>query len=111
MDENVNEKDYGEYPTLSIGSGLYKTNLTEKFKKRKQWATPDPKKIFSVIPGTIVDVFVKPGQVVQQGETLLILEAMKMQNQIAMPFDGKIRKVYVKPEEIISKDYLMIEIA
>ena len=108
--ENVNEKDYGEYPTLSIGSGLYKTEITEKFKNRKKWAAPDPKKIFSVIPGTIVDVFVKPGQEVKKGETLLILEAMKMQNQIAMPFDGKIKKVHVKPDEIISKNYLMIDI-
>lgn len=108
--ENVNERDYGEYPTLSIGSGLYKTEITKKFKNRKNWEAPDPKKIYSVIPGTIVDVFVKPGQEVKEGETLLILEAMKMQNQIEMPYDGKIKKVHVKPDEIISKSYLMIEI-
>lgn len=108
--ENVNERDYGEYPTLSIGSGLYKTEITEKFKNRKKWEPNNPKKIYSIIPGTIVDIFVKPGQEVKEGETLLILEAMKMQNQIGMPFDGKIKKIYVKPDEIISKSYLMIEI-
>jgi biotin carboxyl carrier protein len=64
-----------------------------------------------VIPGTIIDVFVKSGQSVKQGETLLILEAMKMQNQILMPFDGKLKKVYVSADEKIAKNRLMIEIA
>jgi biotin carboxyl carrier protein len=36
---------------------------------------------------------------------------MKMQNQIVMPFDGKIKKVYVKPDEKIRKNHLMIELA
>lgn len=108
--ENMDEKEFGEYPTLSIGSGMYRTELTEKFKNRKQWATPDPKKIFSIIPGTILDVYVKPGQDVKKGETLLILEAMKMQNQILMPYNGKIKKIYVSPDEVISKSFLMVEL-
>lgn len=109
--ENIDEKDYGEYPTLSISSGLYKTELTKKFKERKSWAVPNPKKIYAIIPGTILDVYVKSGQSVKKGETLLILESMKMQNQITMPFDGKIKKVYIQPDEVIKKQHLMIEIA
>ncbi|MDA3927441.1 MAG: biotin/lipoyl-binding protein [Prolixibacteraceae bacterium] len=108
--EEMNEKEYGEYPTLSISSGLYKTELTDKFKQRKNWVAPDPKQIFAVIPGTILDVFVNVGQEVKKGEILLILEAMKMQNQIIMPFDGKIKKIYVKPDEVIKKAHLMVEI-
>lgn len=109
--EEMDEKEFGEYPTLLISSGLYKTELTEKYKMRKKWEAVDPKKIYSVIPGTILDVYVKPGQQVKKGETILILEAMKMQNQILMPFDGKIKKVHIKPDEILSKHQLMIEIA
>ncbi|MDA3818651.1 MAG: acetyl-CoA carboxylase biotin carboxyl carrier protein subunit [Prolixibacteraceae bacterium] len=108
--ENTDEKDYGEYPTLSISSGLYKTELTKSFRERKMWEIPNPKIIKSVIPGTILDVFVRPGQEVKKGEMLLILEAMKMQNQITMPFDGKIKKVNVKPDEVVKKKYVMIEI-
>jgi biotin carboxyl carrier protein len=109
MDE-MDEKEYGEYPTLLISSGLYKTELTEKYKNRKKWEPVDPKKIYALIPGTILDVYVKPGQQVKRGETILILEAMKMQNQILMPFDGKIKKVYIKPDEVLSKHQIMIEI-
>lgn len=109
--ENIDEKDYGEYPTLLIGSGLYKTELTKKFENRAKWEVPDPRKIMAVIPGTILDVFVKNGQQVKKGETLLILEAMKMQNQILMPFDGKIKKLHVAPDDIVKKLQLMVEIA
>jgi biotin carboxyl carrier protein len=109
--DNIEEKDYGEYPTLSISSGLYKTELTKKFINRKKWEIPDPKMIYAIIPGTILDVFVKSGQHVKKGEIILILEAMKMQNQIIMPFDGKIKKIYVTPDEKIKKKHLMIEIA
>lgn len=110
MEDHLEEHEYGEYPTLSISSGLYKTELTKKFKERKNWVAPNPKEIYTVIPGTILDVYVKTGQEVKQGEILLILEAMKMQNQILMPFDGKIKKVYIKPDDVLKKNHLMIEI-
>ena len=109
MDE-LDEKLYGEFPTFLTSSGGYKTGITKKFENRKKWITPDPKKIAAIIPGTIIDVFVKNGQKVNKGETILILEAMKMQNQILMPFDGKIKKIYVKPDEKIPKNFLMIEL-
>jgi biotin carboxyl carrier protein len=108
--DNMDESEYGEYPTLSIGSGLYKTILTKKFKERIVWETPNPKKINAVIPGTILDIYVKAGQLVKKGEVILILEAMKMQNQIKMPFDGKIKKVFVKPDEMVKRSQVMIEI-
>jgi biotin carboxyl carrier protein len=111
MEHTIDENNFGEYPTLLISSGKYKTEVTKKFEKRTAWEVPNPKMIKAVIPGTIVDVLVKAGQSVKKGETLLILEAMKMQNQIRMPFDGKIKKVYVVPEERIAKHHLMIEIA
>jgi biotin carboxyl carrier protein len=53
---------------------------------------------------------VKPREKVKEGETLLLLEAMKMQNQVRMPFDGEIVKIHVKRDDIIPKKYLMLEI-
>ncbi len=109
--EDFNEKDYGEYPLFSISSGLYRTNLTPKYAKKKTGEVADPKKLRAIIPGTIIDVFVKAGQEVQKGDVILLLDAMKMQNKILMPFNGKIKKVYVKPDEIVKKMQLMVEIA
>ena len=99
-----------EYKNLIIQGAVYKTTYTKKFENRLNYETPDENLIYSFIPGTIVDIFVKPGQKVQEGETLLLLEAMKMENQVRMPFDGKIEKVHVKKDEIVPKRHLMIEI-
>ena len=52
----------------------------------------------------------KTKEKVKEGQTLLLLEAMKMQNQVRMPFDGQILKIYVKRNEVISKNHLMMEI-
>jgi biotin carboxyl carrier protein len=62
------------------------------------------------LPGTIIDIFIKPKEKVKEGGTLLLLEAMKMQNQVRMPFDGEIVKIHVEKDQVVPKKYLMIEI-
>jgi len=103
----MEEKDF---KTLVIQGAVYKTKFTKKFENRVNYETPNENLIYSFIPGTIVDIFVKTGQKVKEGETMLLLEAMKMENQVRMPFDGKIVKIHVKKDEIIPKRHLMIEI-
>ena len=49
----------------------------------------------SPMPGTVLDVQVKPGDYVHAGETLLVLEAMKMENAIVAPKDAKVVEVFV----------------
>jgi biotin carboxyl carrier protein len=99
-----------KYKNLVIQGTVYKTTLTWKFENRLKWVTPNPNHIYSFIPGSIIDIFVKPREKVKEGETLLLLEAMKMQNQVRMPFDGEIVKIHVKKDEIIPKKFLMMEI-
>ena len=96
--------------TLIVQGSVYKTTYTWKFENRIKWQTPDPNYIYSIIPGTIIDIFVKPKDKVKEGETLLLLEAMKMQNQVRMPFDGEIVKIYVKKDEAIPRKHLMVKI-
>jgi len=104
------EENKPKYQTFVVNSAKYTTLLTGKFEKRKLWERPDPNKVNSFIPGTIIEIKVKPGQKVKEGETLLILEAMKMLNKVEMPFDGTIKAVNVDEGQRIPKDYLMIEI-
>ena len=99
-----------ELKTLIIQGAIYKTKLTWKFENRINYETPNENHIYSFIPGTVVDLFVKTGQKVKEGETLLLLEAMKMENQVRMPFDGQIVKIHIKKDEVIPKRHLMIEI-
>ena len=53
------------------------------------------KAIVSPLPGTVLDVRVSAGQAVKAGDILLILEAMKMENEILAPHDGTIDTVSV----------------
>ncbi|MGC9354872.1 MAG: biotin/lipoyl-containing protein [Mariniphaga sp.] len=99
-----------EFKNLVVQGAVYKTTYTWKFENRVKWETPNPNHIYSFIPGTIIDIFVKPKEKVKEGETLLLLEAMKMQNQVRMPFDGEIVKIHVKKDEVIPKKFLMLEI-
>ncbi len=99
-----------EMKTLIVQGAIYKTTYTRKFEERVKWETPNKNLIYSFIPGTIIDIYVKPGDKLKEGETLLLLEAMKMQNQVRMPFDGEIKKLYVKKDEVIPNRYLMMEI-
>lgn len=51
--------------------------------------------IRSPMPGTILRVVIAPGDIVKKGDTLIILEAMKMENEILAPEDGNIKEVNV----------------
>ncbi len=99
-----------EMKDLIIQGAVYKTTFTRKFEERVKWEAPNVNMLYSFIPGTIIDIFVKPKQKVKEGETLLLLEAMKMQNQLRMPFDGEIVKIHVKKDETIPNNYLIMEI-
>lgn len=52
--------------------------------------------ISSPMPGTILSVNVKPGDMVKRGDVLFILEAMKMENEIMASHDGKVLKIEVQ---------------
>ena len=66
--------------------------------------------IRSQMPGKIVDIFMSEGDLVNEGEPILSLEAMKMQNEITAPCNGVIRKIHVQPGQSVMQDELMVEI-
>jgi biotin carboxyl carrier protein len=105
MEENKNQ-----LVDFAILARKYKTRLTKKFINRKVYEAPNYDLIYSYIPGTVIEIKVKPGQKVKEGTTIMILEAMKMMNQIKMPRDGKIKSIHVETGVRIPKNRLMIEI-
>ena len=60
------------------------------------------------MPGLILEVSVEDGQEVKEGDALLILEAMKMENVITSPRDGKIKKIEVKQGEAVEKKHVLL---
>lgn len=95
--------------TLHLEDAAYETRLTKKFSRRRFYEAPDPKKLQAFIPGVIQKVHVKPGQKVRRGEPLLVLEAMKMKNDMASPLDGVVRDIYVRVGQMVAKGVLLLE--
>jgi biotin carboxyl carrier protein len=64
----------------------------------------------SPISGKVVKIFVGPGEVVQKGQDLLIIEAMKMEHKVKAPYPGKVKAVNFKVEDRVDIGQLLVEI-
>lgn len=98
-----------KYEKLEIDGVEYKTTFTKKWENRKKWEEPNPSLLEAHIPGTILHIAVKEGQSVKEGELLLVLQAMKMENKINAPYTGKVKKIYVTRGTKVPKGELMLE--
>jgi propionyl-CoA carboxylase alpha chain len=78
--------------------------LNKKFKDNKEGQLQAP------MPGKIIDILAEEGNDVKAGEPVLILEAMKMQNEITVPRSGKVKSIKVQPGESVMKDDILLEL-
>ncbi len=66
-------------------------------------------KVTTPLPGTILDVFVNVGDAVKSGQTVVLLEAMKMENNIEADADGTVKEVKVrKGDSVLEGDVLVV---
>jgi len=63
------------------------------------------------MPGLVIDVLVENGQTVCKGDSLLVLEAMKMENSLKSPTDGVIASIEVKKSNAVEKNQVLIRFA
>lgn len=63
------------------------------------------------MPGLIVDIRVTPGQTVQKGDPLLVLEAMKMENILKAPADGTVSSLKVNLRDNVQKGQVLVQFA
>ena len=63
---------------------------------QKKEETVSGNKVCAPMPGTILDIKVKPGQSVKKGDVICVLEAMKMENDIPAPCDGVVASINVQ---------------
>jgi biotin carboxyl carrier protein len=66
------------------------------------------KELKSPMPGLVLDIMVEPGQEVSEGDNLLILEAMKMENNIKSPVSGKIAEIKCNKGTAVEKNEILI---
>ena len=62
------------------------------------------------MPAQVRAVQVQPGDLVEKGQTLLLLEAMKMEIHVRAPEAGRVARLLVKPEQAVDKDQVLVEL-
>lgn len=67
--------------------------------------------IVSSIPGKVVSIDVKVGDSVEEGETILILEAMKMQNEISSPVSGVVTDIFVEEGQSVEANFELASVS
>jgi len=109
---NFNNREY----TVSVNSNNYTVKIgtpLDELIKEMGFSIGTSKKANAIkapMPGIILTINVKDGQEVKEGDTLLILEAMKMENSIGSPKDGIVKAIHIKNGETVEKGVLMIEL-
>jgi biotin carboxyl carrier protein len=66
--------------------------------------------VLAMMPGVIVRTLVTAGEVVEKGDVLLVLEAMKMENEIKAPFSGRVAEVFVATGQSVAKGQALARI-
>ena len=69
-----------------------------------------PGHVTAAMPGTIVDVLVSIGQTVKAGDGILVIEAMKMENEVQAPIAGVVISIFAKKGDAVTPDMALVEI-
>ncbi len=75
-----------------------------------QVASADGTKIVAPMPGTILNIKVAVGQAVKTGDVLVVLEAMKMENDIKAPCDGTVKQIITTKGSTVNTDEVLLVI-
>jgi biotin carboxyl carrier protein len=102
--------------TVLVDAKEYAAELKGRASARPNAKAPPKKKaggtgaVHSQMTGRVIRVDVKPGDTVNEGDILLVIEAMKMENEIAAPTAGTVREVAVSPGSRVADGDLLLVI-
>ncbi|HNM27886.1 MAG TPA: acetyl-CoA carboxylase biotin carboxyl carrier protein subunit, partial [Saprospiraceae bacterium] len=112
----VLEEDYANRRyTLLVDGVRYTVDIADYYERLVEQlglSVGSSHKINSVkapMPGLVLSVLAEPGQAVQKGDALLILEAMKMENVIKAAGDGVVKAVHVQKGQPVDKGLVLLE--
>jgi biotin carboxyl carrier protein len=103
--------------SVRVNNGVYNLQAKDRFDllaEKLGFTSKNSQKSNSIkapMPGMVISVMVYEGQSVQKGDSVLILEAMKMENVIKAPGDGVIKSIKIKQGTAVEKNQVLIELA
>ena len=112
---DIIEKNQNHYTVMINGvwhSFTVETPISLKRRRylEKQDDSSSTVSIEAPMPGKIIDILVEDGDKVKEGEPIIILEAMKMQNEIYSHVSGIVTSIAVKKNDLVMKDDVLIDI-
>jgi biotin carboxyl carrier protein len=99
------------YQMVMTGGRRIVTRISSHLRKHAKSASAECRDHVLTAPmhGLVVDVLVQEGDMVEKGQTLVVLESMKMQMQLRSPSTGKVTKVIVQPGSQVEKGALLVQ--
>ena len=98
------------YQMLMLGGRRIVTQITSRMKKHlKAGEESNAANLTAPMHGLVVDVPVHAGDTVEKGQTLVVLESMKMQMQLRSPRPGKVAKVAIQSGNQVEKGALLVQ--
>jgi biotin carboxyl carrier protein len=100
---------------LSVNGHRFKLHITDYYERLIQQmglnvvTTQKQNTIKAPMPGLVLEIAVVPEQIVQKGDTLVILEAMKMENVIKATHQGVVKSIQVEKGAAVEKGQLLLE--
>ena len=112
----MKKDDSGKNMVIAVNDTEYKINIKDKFDimleklGMSDMAIKKMKDIKAPMPGLVIDIKVKVGDVLAAGDTILVLEAMKMENMLKSPGEGTVKSIKVNKGEAVEKGQVLIEV-
>jgi pyruvate carboxylase subunit B len=101
--------------SCTLAGHLYAVEIEDERERAAHAAEREATKgggtVKSVMPGVVVKLLVAEGHAVEKGQPLLILEAMKMQNEISAPAAGVVKALHVREKEAVASGAKLVSLA
>ena len=107
---NFEEKTF----IIRVNGNKYTVQLKDKYDQLLEQmgmtnvASKKAKEVKAPMPGLVIDIKVKEGDEVKEGDSLVVLQAMKMENILKSPTNGIIKKINIKKDIAVEKNQVLI---
>ena len=102
---------------LKVNGTIYESETIDKFDAllksmgMEKGGAGKVNELKAPMPGLVLDIHVNPGDVIQKGDKVLVLEAMKMENVIKAPADATVASIEVEKGKTVDKNQVMVRFA
>ena len=95
--------------TTNLSKGKKETKEVKSFDLRKHDPNQNVNELNAPLPGTVIELFVKAGDIIEAGQVIVIIEAMKMKNSIRSTRAGKIAEVLTSVNQTVAHKQVLVK--